>query len=145
MTRLTRERIDLSRLLVRVSEPGLGGTAIFMGSVRRGSEDGPVRAIEYSAYDEMADAELDRIISEAVARWPATRVEVEHRLGEIPAGEASIAVVAASPHRGDAFAACRHVIEEIKLRLPIWKKEIFEDGSATWRGNDGTRGPVATA
>ena len=88
---------------------------------------------------------MTEIISETSIRWPATRVEVEHRLGEIPAGEASIAVVAASPHRADAFAACRHVIEEIKVRLPIWKKEIFEDGSAAWRGNDGTCGPVAAA
>jgi len=107
--------------------------------VRRGTQDGPVSAIEYSAYDEMAEAEMDRILTESLSRWPATRVAVQHRLGRIPAGEASIAIVAASPHRAEAFDACRYVIEEIKRRLPVWKKEVFEDGSATWRGNDGTR------
>ena len=89
--------------------------------------------------------ELARIIAEALTRWPESRVEVQHRLGEISAGEASIAVVAASPHRAEAFDVCRYVIEEIKVRLPIWKKEIFEDGSSAWRGNDSSRGPVATA
>jgi molybdopterin synthase catalytic subunit len=145
MSRLTRMPIDVAQVVATVGDAALGGTAVFLGTVRRGGQDGPVRAIEYSAYDEMADAELARIIAEAVTRWPESRVEVQHRLGEIAAGEASIAVVAASPHRAEAFDVCRYVIEEIKVRLPIWKKEIFEDGSTAWRGNDSGRGPVATA
>jgi molybdopterin synthase catalytic subunit len=143
VSRLTRAGIDVAELLNAISDPGLGGTVVFLGSVRQGAEDGPVEAIEYSAYDEMAVAELDRIIGEAQDRWKACRVEVQHRLGRIPVKEASIAVVVAAPHRGEAFEACRYVIEQIKVRLPIWKKEIFQNGSAGWRGNDGSRGPAA--
>jgi molybdopterin synthase catalytic subunit len=145
MSRLTRAPIDVAGLLATVSDPGLGGTALFLGSVRRSSEDGEVAAIEYSAYEEMAEAELERIILEGTQRWPACRIDVRHGLGRIPAGEASIAVVAAAPHRAEAFDACRYLTEEIKRRLPIWKKEINENGSAVWRGNDGTKGPAAVA
>jgi molybdopterin synthase catalytic subunit len=145
MNRLTRAPIDVADLLAAVSDPRLGGTAVFLGSVRRGAEDGAVAAIEYIAYEEMAEAELERIVLEGTERWPVSRIEVRHRLGRIPAGEASIAVVAAAPHRAEAFAACRYVIEEVKGRLPVWKKEIDENGSAVWRGNDGTKGPAAVA
>jgi molybdopterin synthase catalytic subunit len=145
MIRLTRTAIDVADLLAGLVDPGLGGTAIFVGSVRRGSDDGAVVAIEYSAYEEMAEAELERILREGSDRWPVCRIDVRHRLGRIPTGEASIAVAAAAPHRAEAFDACRYVVEEIKKRLPIWKKEIHEDGSASWRGNDGTKGPAALA
>ena len=135
VSRLTRSRIDVAEILNAMSDPGLGGTVVFLGSVRQGADDGPVTAIEYSAYDDMALAELERIIGEARERWAGCRVEVQHRLGIIPAGEASIAVLAAAPHRAEAFEASRFVIEEIKKRLPIWKKEILQDGTAQWRGN----------
>jgi MoaE-MoaD fusion protein len=144
-SRLVRAPLDVTMLLALVNDPALGGTAAFLGTVRASAEDGPVTAIEYSAYEEMAEAELERIISEALHRWPGSRVEAQHRLGSIPVGEASIAIAAAAPHRAEAFEACRYVIEEVKTRLPIWKKEIFQDGSAGWRGNDGTRGPAAVA
>lgn len=143
MTYLTRDPIDVSALLATVGDPSLGGTAVFVGSVRRGGDDGPVAAIEYSAYDEMADAEFGRILAEAGTRWPRTRFALRHRLGRIPAGETSIAVAAASPHRAEAFDACRYVIEQVKQRLPVWKKEILEDGSTSWRANDGTRSAAA--
>jgi molybdopterin synthase catalytic subunit len=106
---------------------------LFVGSVRRSAEDGPVVSIEYSAYEEMTAAEFDRILQEAAVRWPDTRIAAQHRLGVIPVGEPSIAIAAAAPHRDEAFAACRFVIEEAKQRLPIWKKERFEDGSVKWR------------
>ena len=80
----------------------------------------------------MAIGEIERILAEAHDRWPDARVTLQHRLGTIPAGEASIAIVAAAPHRDAAFGACRDVIEEVKQRLPIWKKEMHADGTATW-------------
>jgi molybdopterin synthase catalytic subunit len=94
--------------------------------------DDDVRAIDYSAYEAMALEEAERILGEALARWPEARVMLQHRLGVIPAGEASIAIAAAAPHRDQAFTACRYVIEEVKKRLPIWKKEMHADGTATW-------------
>jgi molybdopterin synthase catalytic subunit len=134
---LVHGTIDIGRLLATVGSRGRGGTAAFIGTVRQSEEDGPVQAIDYSAYEGMAEAEIDRIVEEAARRWPGTEVVLSHRLGRVPVGEASVAAVAAAPHREDAFAACRYVIEETKKRVPVWKKEIFEDGAVRWRENDG--------
>lgn len=129
MMHLTRHRLDVNELVALVQGPERGGTCVFLGTVR--SED-DVTGIEYSAYDQMAIAEIERMLGEARERWPEARVALQHRLGLIPVGEASIAIVAGAPHRDDAFAACRYVIEEVKKRLPIWKKELHADGTATW-------------
>ncbi len=138
MTYLTVHPISVASLLAEVQGPERGGTCIFMGTVRT---DDDVTAIEYSAYDEMAIAEIERMLAEAHERWPEGRVMLQHRLGLIPVGEASIAIVAAAAHRDAAFAACRYVIEEVKKRLPIWKKEMHADGTATWVDPSGK--PVA--
>ncbi|MBI1966703.1 MAG: molybdenum cofactor biosynthesis protein MoaE [Gemmatimonadetes bacterium] len=129
---LTRDPISLDALLAEVSSPKCGGTCLFLGTVRNGPEESSVTAIDYSAYEAMADAEFSRILDEARERWPAARVAVRHRLGEVLVGEASIAIAAAAPHRATAFEACRFVIEEVKQRLPMWKKELREDGTAVW-------------
>ncbi|MEE8251009.1 MAG: molybdenum cofactor biosynthesis protein MoaE [Gemmatimonadales bacterium] len=131
--RLTREKIDVVELLRAASGPGLGGTSIFLGTVRRSEDDGPVMAIEYSAYSEMVESEFEKILTEARDKWPDARFAVQHRIGRIPLGETSIAIIAATLHRTEAFEACRYVIEEVKARLTVWKKEIFEDGSEDWR------------
>lgn len=131
-SRLTREPLDVTALLASVEGVGLGGTALFLGTVRRSAEDGDVVGIEYSAYEAMADAELERIVADAVARWAGARVAVRHRLGWVAAGEASVAVAAAAPHRAAAFAACRFVIDETKRSVPIWKKERLASGEARW-------------
>ena len=129
MTHLTRNPLDVNELLAQVQDPERGGTCVFLGTVR--SDDG-VTAIEYSAYEQMVEEEIARILNEAQQQWPEARVQLRHRLGEIPAGEASIAIAAAAPHREEAFTACRFVIEEVKKRLPIWKKELYADGTARW-------------
>jgi molybdopterin synthase catalytic subunit len=129
MNHLTRGPIVVEALLAAVQGTARGGTCVFLGTVR---DDDGVTAIDYSAYDEMALAEIARLLDEARARWPQARVTLQHRLGLIPAGEASIGIAAAAPHRDDAFAACRYVIEEVKQRLPIWKKELHADGTTTW-------------
>jgi molybdopterin synthase catalytic subunit len=141
MSYLTRSVISLDALLAEAQGPERGGTCVFLGTVRNGPEEDGVTEIEYSAYDEMAEAEIARIVAEARERWPGAQVGVRHRLGRVPAGEASIAIVAAAPHRAEAFAACRYVIEEVKRRLPIWKKEFHVDGTATWVDPSGK--PVA--
>ena len=126
---LTRHPLEVKDLLAEVQGPERGGTCVFLGTVR---SDGDVTAIDYSAYEAMAFAEVERILSEAESQWTSARVILQHRLGVIPVGEASIAIAAAAPHRDEAFAACRYVIEEVKKRLPIWKKELHGDGSAEW-------------
>lgn len=141
MTYLTRSTIAFDALLAEVRGPERGGTCVFLGSVRNGPEEGGVTEIEYSAYDAMAEAELERIVTEAQQQWPGVRVALRHRVGRVPVGEASIAIVAAAPHRAEAFAACRHVIEAVKRRLPVWKKEYHVDGTAAWVDPSGK--PVA--
>ena len=118
---LTRHPLDVGELLAEVQSPERGGTCVFVGTVRN---DGDVTGIEYSAYEAMAIEEIARIVSDAEAQWLDVRVMLQHRLGLIPVGEASIAIAAAAPHRAEAFAACRFVIEEVKKRLPVWKKEL---------------------
>jgi molybdopterin synthase catalytic subunit len=131
-SRLTTHALDPAALLASVQGDTLGGTALFLGTVRRSAEEGEIAGIEYSAYEAMAEEELARIVGEARQHWPDARVEVLHRLGYVPTGEASVAVAAAAPHRGDAFAACRWVIDEIKRRAPIWKKEHLAGGATRW-------------
>ncbi len=130
--RLTDGPIDVAGLLTDVASEQLGGTVFFLGTVRRSAEDGDVGAIEYSAYREMAETECGRILAEAATRWPGARIVLCHRLGVVPAGEASLAIAAAAPHRAEAFAACRFVIEQTKQRAPIWKKERLGSGAARW-------------
>jgi len=129
MMHVTRHPLDVNDLLAAVQGPERGGTCVFLGTVRN---DGDVTAIEYSAYEAMATAEIERILADAHRQWPEARVMLQHRLGEIPVGQASIAIAAAAPHRNEAFTACRYVIEEVKKRLPVWKKELNADGTTAW-------------
>jgi molybdopterin synthase catalytic subunit len=131
---LTERPIDFARVLARVAAESCGGTAVFLGTVRRGPEDGEIEGIEYSAYGEMAEAEFERIVAEARARWPMARVALEHRLGYVPTGEPSIVIAASAPHRAEAFAACHYVIEETKARVPLFKRERLVSGGARWVG-----------
>lgn len=132
MTYLTRDPLSVDALLVQVMTAACGGTCLFLGTVRDGPEEEGVRAIEYSAYEEMVEAEFGRLLNDARSRWPQARIAVRHRLGEIPAGEASIAIAVAAPHRAEAFDACRFVIEQVKQRIPVWKKELHLDGTTVW-------------
>ncbi len=132
MNYVTRSPISLDLLIAEVSSLACGGTCVFLGTVRNGPDERGVTAIEYSAYEEMVEAEFVRLLTDARARWPDARIAVRHRLGTIPVGEASIAIATAAPHRAQAFEACRYVIEEVKRRVPIWKKELRVDGSEVW-------------
>jgi molybdopterin synthase catalytic subunit len=126
--------LELGALIEQVESPARGGVACFLGTVRNQQEGRKVLRLEYSAYTPMAEAECARIVAEAEARWDCA-VALAHRIGTLEVGETAVAIAAASPHREVAFAACRYVIEEVKHRLPIWKREFFEDGSVEWVGS----------
>src|SRR5437879_10364181 len=128
MSYVTRSPISLDFLVAEVASSECGGTCLFLGTVRNGPGEQGVTAIEYSAYEEMVEAEFVRLLTDARARWPDARIAVRHRLGTIPVGEASIAIHAAPPHSARAFEACRYVTEEVKRRVPVWKKELRVDG-----------------
>ena len=131
MTYLTRSPIDPGTLTAQAAGPADGGVASFIGLVRDHQDGRGVARLEYSAYEPMADGEVGRIVREAEAQWPV-HIAVRHRLGSLEIGDIAVAVVAASAHRAPAFEACRYVIEEVKRRVPIWKKEFYADGSIGW-------------
>lgn len=129
VTALVDEPIDVAALEAAVSGPGFGAVVTFVGRARDRSDDGrEVIELDYEVYPEMAASVLAEIASEAEARWPVV-VAVAHRHRLVPLGEAAVAIVTASPHRAEAYEANRFVIEAIKERLPIWKRERFADGS----------------
>ena len=132
MSFLTSGPIDVSDLLESLAAPEVGGVVLFLGRVRNLDGGRAVAAIEYSAYETMAEEELGRIVQEASSRYPGVCVLVRHRLGRLVVGEVSVAVAAAHPHRGPAFDATRYVIEELKKRVPIWKCEEDVDGTREW-------------
>ncbi len=128
---LTERTIELAELLAAVQSPERGGIAVFLGLVRNHHAGRAVIRLDYSAYGPMAEAECGRIVAEAASRWDAA-VALEHRIGSLEIGDAAVAIVAASAHRESAFAACRFVIDEVKRRVPVWKREYYADGSVVW-------------
>jgi len=114
-----------------------GGHSVFMGQVRADIADGKtVKAIEYSAYEIMVKAEADKIVAEILSEFTdAQSVDILHSLGTVKAGELSLFVLVSAGHRQQAIKACEKTVEMIKERLPVWKKEIFEDDSHIWRQN----------
>lgn len=131
-TALVTRRIDVTALLHEVASPAHGATSLFLGTVRDVNDGRGVTGIEYSAYAAMAEAELARIASEAVARFGVDALVVEHRTGELGLGDVSVAIAVAHAHRASALDATRFVIEELKKRVPIWKREHYTDGAREW-------------
>ena len=128
MVTLTRAPIDLSSLHVAAVQDG--AVCVFVGVVRNHNAGRTVLHLEYEAYEEMA-LQLMQALEEDVRRlWPVSDVRLVHRLGRLEIGEASVAVAVTSPHRAEAFDACRHAIDTLKATVPIWKKEFYADGSA---------------
>jgi molybdopterin synthase catalytic subunit len=131
MPHLQGQPLDLGRLVAQVTSPQRGGIACFLGVVRNHHGGRQVDRLEYSAYAPMAEGECARIAAEATARWDVA-VALEHRVGALAVGDAAVAIAAAASHRDAAFEACRFIIEEVKRRVPIWKREYYADGSVAW-------------
>jgi molybdopterin synthase catalytic subunit len=124
--------IDVSAIIERVSRTANGATVVFLGNVREVNDGRDVSGIEYTAYRSMAERELASIVEEAAALGDTNDIAAEHRLGELSVGECSVAIAVGHPHRARAFETARHVIEELKRRVPIWKREHYVDGSREW-------------
>lgn len=137
-TAIVDRPIDSSELLEEVRKPGNGATVLFVGTVRDTNDGAPVTGLDYSAYRGMAERELEAIAREAATRWKTSDIVVEHRVGTLALGDASVAIAVAHPHRGEAYEASRYVIEELKKRLPIWKHEHYADGRSEWVHADGS-------
>jgi molybdopterin synthase catalytic subunit len=128
---LTTQPIRLDTLVAQVTAPERGGVATFLGLVRDHHDGRSVTGLDYSAYEPMAEAVCRELIAEVEAMWPV-RAALSHRLGRLDIGDAAVAIVVAGHHRDEAFAACRHLIEELKRRVPIWKRETYADGTVMW-------------
>ena len=138
-TAIVDRALDAGALMSEVAHQRNGATVVFVGTVREENEGQPVSGLDYSAYTGMAERELTSIATEAAERWGTPDIAVEHRVGALGLGEASVVIAVAHPHRGEAYDASRYIIEELKKRLPIWKKERYLDGRAEWVEAGSTR------
>ena len=134
---LTRDPIDVGAAYARVVDPACGGVCVFVGTTRDLHDGRPVEELSYEAYEAMAQGELEALARSLRERFPAlVKVVLIHRLGVVPLGEASVLIATSTPHRPEAFASCRAGIDELKARVPIWKKESYRDGAApAWVSN----------
>ncbi len=138
---VTREALDIGELIAWATVPACGAVASFLGTVRSPNHGVEVQSIDYQGYEAMLGPELRRIADDLHEAYDLRRLVLVHRLGVLGPGEASIAIVAATPHRDDAFAACRRGLELCKERLPIWKYETGEAGS-DWVEGTSRAGPT---
>jgi molybdopterin synthase catalytic subunit len=132
MIEVTSEPIDAERLKHSLANDGAGGFCSFEGWVRNVNEGRTVERLEYEAYEPLVISEGERVLEEAKQRFPYLEARCVHRAGLLEIGELAVWVGVASAHRDEAFKACRYIIDELKIRLPIWKKEHYVDGDSGW-------------
>jgi molybdopterin synthase catalytic subunit len=132
MIQLTRDIIDYHALTESVRSDAAGAVVLFLGTVREMTNGRQTVALDYEGYPEMAEAKLAELETAARSRWPVTEVVIAHRLGKLELGEISVAIAVSCPHRKDAFDAGRFLIDELKVTVPIWKKENWSDGTTEW-------------
>lgn len=128
---LSTEPIQLEALISAVVASERGGVVTFLGQVRNHHGGRSVAGLDYSAYEPMAEAICRELVAETESMWPV-RAALSHRIGHLDVGDAAVAIAVAGDHRDEAFAACRHLIEELKRRVPIWKRETYSDGTEAW-------------
>ena len=132
MITVTREPLDPEKITTLVRKDSNGAVVTFLGVTRDHAEGRKVLGLEYEAYDEMAVRELEKVRLEVMAKYGIEDMAISHRIGKVDIGQISLVVATASPHRKEAFHACHEAVDLLKERVPIWKKEHFEDGEARW-------------
>ena len=128
MIKLTSEPIIVNEVIDSVYDAGAGAVDVFIGSVRNKTSEKKVVRLEFEAYEKMALSEMEKIATAAKKKWPVCQLSIVHRVGKLNLGDLPVVIAVSTPHRPDAFEACRYVIDTLKQTVPIWKKEIFEDG-----------------
>lgn len=128
MVEITESAIETEKVIHSVMDPACGGLNVFIGNVRNNTKGKTVLYLEFEAYYEMALKEMQKIINEAKDEFNVAKMSIVHRTGRVEIGEAAVVIAVAAPHRDAAFKACRFAIDTLKMTVPIWKKEIFEDG-----------------
>ena len=139
---LSRDPINIGAAYEFLQTPKAGGIAIFVGTTRKWTDGQETVSLTYESYEPMALKEMHALLGTATDRWPIHRACLLHRLGKVPLAEASVMVGVATPHRPEAFQACRFLIDQLKIQVPIWKQEHLADGRTIWV--QGTQSPDAT-
>ena len=134
MIAIVADRIDIEAVRAAVTQAFAGAELVFCGVARDNFGGKSVHELVYEAYAPMAEAVLREIVSEVEAKWPGSRAAIVHRTGTVAIGEPSVVIAVSTPHRGECYEASRYAIEALKARVPVWKKEIYADGSA-WKAN----------
>ena len=131
---LSPSPLDTTAAVAFVNDPAAGAIDVFLGTTRaeRNAAGEELVALDYEAYADMATAQMRDLAARARAKWPICRLALLHRTGRVAVGEPSVVIAVSTPHRTDAFAACRFVIDTLKAEVTIWKKELWRDGDATW-------------
>ncbi len=132
MIAISDQDIDVDALRKDLANPGSGGVCIFEGWVRNNNDGRDVLQLEYEVYEPLAVSEGEKVIAEALQQFPFLEARCVHRSGVLAIGDCAVWVGVSAPHRDEAFKACRYIIDEIKTRLPIWKKEHYVDGDSGW-------------
>ncbi|MBX2898566.1 MAG: molybdenum cofactor biosynthesis protein MoaE [Cyclobacteriaceae bacterium] len=129
MIELTQQPINVARIINAASSQAAGAVNTFIGTVRNATKNKAVTKLEYEAYEPMAVAEIQKIVTEAGAKWHLTGWAISHRTGTLLPGDVAVVVAVSTPHRKDSFEACQFIIDSLKKTVPIWKKEFFQDGN----------------
>jgi molybdopterin synthase catalytic subunit len=133
LVRITAEPLSVDEALAFIADPSSGGSCIFVGTVRDADADGVVvTGLTYESWNDVAVDRLHEIAARLRDRWPIRKVALLHRTGDLDVGDASVVVAVSSPHRAEAFEACREGIEQLKHDVPIWKKELLATGEGHW-------------
>lgn len=132
MVSITTDPIDVAQVLQSVQSPLAGAEVLFVGTTREVTGDRRTESLDYEAYGDMAEKKMAELEAEARGRWPLVGCAIVHRVGRVVVGEASVAIAVSSPHREDAFAAGKWLIDTLKQVVPIWKKENWADGNSQW-------------
>ncbi len=128
MIKITEKPIDVLKVIETASSLSAGAVDVFIGTIRNTAHGKKVRWLEYEAFESMAVAEIRKIIDQAAKQWNLTGWAVSHRIGTLKQGEVAVVVAVSTPHRKESFEACQYIIDNLKAKAPIWKKEVFEDG-----------------
>jgi molybdopterin synthase catalytic subunit len=126
--KILAEPLNVPACINWVMSPECGGINVFIGTVRNVTKQKKVTRLEFEAYESMAISEMNKIASDVFKKWPVQKVLIHHRTGVLQVGEVPVVIAVAAGHRDAAFTACRYIIDILKQTVPIWKKEIFEDG-----------------
>ncbi|KAJ1658690.1 Molybdopterin synthase catalytic subunit [Dispira simplex] len=135
LVQLTMEPLDCAQILELVRDPNAGAVGTFIGTTRDTFDGKAVKSLQYEGYTAMAKKHIQRLINQAREQWQLRHVAVFHKLGDCPVGEISVVIAVSSTHRRDALEAVPFLIDQLKASVPIWKKEMLEDGSGHWRAN----------